>query len=179
MVLLTNRENEGVKILPLSGNIRIFVKGIDPAVASRYATVVTESSDADVVLMRLNAPYEKRKGFMEGIFHQGSLEFSPDSLQSILSVLKKKPAVVGIYLDRPAVIPEIAEHAAALIAHFGTTDEALLDIIFGLAKPTGKLPFEMPSSSAAVEEQLEDVPYDSRDPLFPFGYGLGYDNEPF
>jgi len=176
MVLLTNRENKGVKTLPLSGNIKIFVMGIDTVVASRYATVVTRFDDADFVLMRLNAPYGKREGFMESIFHQGSLEFSPDSLHSILSVLQTKPTVVGIYLDRPAVIPEIAEQAAALIAHFGTTDEALLDIIFGLVKPTGKLPFEMPSSTAAVEEQLEDVPYDSRDPLFPFGYGLGYDD---
>ena len=178
MVLLTNRENEGVKTLPLSSNIRIYVMGIDPAIASRYATVVTEYNDADVVLMRLNAPFEPRKGFMESIFHQGSLEFSPDSLQSILSVLQTKPTVVGIYLDRPAVIPEIVEHADALVAHFGTTDETLLDIIFGLAKPTGRLPFEMPSSTTAVEEQLEDVPFDSRNPVFPFGYGLGYDDEP-
>jgi beta-glucosidase len=27
----------------------------------------------------------------------------------------------------------------------------------------------------AVRAQKEDVPYDSVDPLFAFGYGLGYD----
>jgi beta-glucosidase len=26
----------------------------------------------------------------------------------------------------------------------------------------------------AVEKQLEDVPYDSENPLFPYGYGLSY-----
>jgi beta-glucosidase len=27
----------------------------------------------------------------------------------------------------------------------------------------------------AVKEQKEDVPYDSKNPLFPFGAGLSYD----
>jgi beta-glucosidase len=40
--------------------------------------------------------------------------------------------------------------------------------------PTGKLPFEMPSSMEAVRAQLEDVPNDSKNPLFPIGSGLGY-----
>jgi len=31
-----------------------------------------------------------------------------------------------------------------------------------------------PSSQEAVEKQLEDVPHDSKDPLYPFGYGLSY-----
>jgi hypothetical protein len=38
-----------------------------------------------------------------------------------------------------------------------------------------KLPFEMPSSWEAVLNQNEDVPFDSRDPLFPFGHGLSYE----
>jgi beta-glucosidase len=81
---------------------------------------------------------------------------------------------VAIYLDRPAVIPEIAENAAALIGHFGASDEALLDLVFGKAQPAGKLPFEMPSSMEAVEAQKEDVPLDSKDPLFKFGHGLTF-----
>jgi beta-glucosidase len=82
--------------------------------------------------------------------------------------------VVDIYLDRAAVIPEIAENSAALIANFGATDEILLEAIWGRFSPTGKLPFEMPSSMAAVKAQKEDVPYDSTDPLFPFDFGLSY-----
>jgi beta-glucosidase len=34
------------------------------------------------------------------------------------------------------------------------------------------LPFELPSSMAAVRAQKEDVPYDSLNPLYPFGHGL-------
>tara|TARA_B110000285_G_C14943660_1_gene523279 strand:+ start:671 stop:802 length:132 start_codon:yes stop_codon:yes gene_type:complete len=39
---------------------------------------------------------------------------------------------------------------------------------------SGKLPFELPSSWKAVENQKEDVPYDSENPLYRFGYGLSY-----
>jgi beta-glucosidase len=35
----------------------------------------------------------------------------------------------------------------------------------------------MPGSMEAVYDQLEDLPYDSKDPLFRFGYGLTYDME--
>jgi beta-glucosidase len=81
---------------------------------------------------------------------------------------------VDIYLDRPAVIPEIAGKSAGLLADFGAKDAAVLDIAFGRFKPGGKLPFELPSSMEAVRKQKEDLPYDSEDPTFSFGHGLTY-----
>jgi len=95
-------------------------------------------------------------------------------LNTILEILNKVPSIVDIYLDRPAVIPEISESSKGLLANFGASDDALLDIIFGKANPSGRLPFEMPSSMEAVRNQKEDVPYDSNNPLYPFGYGLSY-----
>ena len=53
-------------------------------------------------------------------------------------------------------------------------DEPLLEVIFGRFNPVGKLPFELPSSMEAVRTQLEDVPFDSENPLFPYGFGLSY-----
>jgi beta-glucosidase len=81
---------------------------------------------------------------------------------------------VNIYLDRPAVIPEISKLSEGLLADFGASDEALLDIIFGKFNPTARLPFEMPSSMEAVRNQKEDLPFDSKNPLYPFGSGLSY-----
>ena len=46
--------------------------------------------------------------------------------------------------------------------------------VSGKVNPSAKLPFEMPSSMEAVRNQKEDMPYDSKDPLFPFGSGLSY-----
>jgi beta-glucosidase len=92
--------------------------------------------------------------------------------------MRLKPTVVAIHLDRPYVIPELAREAAALVATFGVTDAALFDVISGAFPPTGRLPFELPSSMDAVRAQKEDVPCDSRDPLFACGAGLSYGGRP-
>ena len=42
----------------------------------------------------------------------------------------------------------------------------------GGAKPKGRLPFDVPRSMSAVEQNLPDVPFDTVDPLFHFGHGL-------
>jgi beta-glucosidase len=85
-----------------------------------------------------------------------------------------KPTVTVVYMDRPYVIPEIARDSAALVAHFGVTDQALLDVVTGAFAPVGRMPFELPSSMEAVRAQKEDVPHDSPNPLFAFGHGLTY-----
>ena len=113
---------------------------------------------------------------IENFFRQGDLDFKEPEKSRILSILKTKPTIVCIYLERPAVIPEIAKESAALLANFGAEDEAILDVVFGMFNPTGKLPFELPSSMEAVTEQKEDVPYDSKNPLFPYGFGLNYNS---
>ena len=72
------------------------------------------------------------------------------------------------------MIPEINAKAKGLLADFGASDAAVLDVIFGKYKPGGHLPIELPSSMQAVRAQKEDVPYDSKDPLYKFGFGLSY-----
>jgi len=77
-------------------------------------------------------------------------------------------------LERPAVIPEIDAASAALIGDFDCSDDIIMELIFGAFEPSGKLPFELPSSVEAVEQQKEDVPYDSKDPLYEYGHGITY-----
>jgi beta-glucosidase len=91
-----------------------------------------------------------------------------------LSLLQTVPTIVVLYLDRPAVIPEISAAAKAVLGEYGTNDAAVLKVVFGKASPEGKLPFELPSSMEAVRNQKADVPYDSENPLYPFGFGLSY-----
>jgi beta-glucosidase len=111
---------------------------------------------------------------LESYFHAGDLDFQGREKEHILDVISRVPTIVDIYLERPSVIPEIAEQSVALLANFGANDRAVLDVIFGKFVPQGKLPFELPASMEAVREQKEDVPYDSENPLFPFGHGLTY-----
>jgi beta-glucosidase len=176
IVLLKNRIREdSTGTLPLNNGIKIYVENIDKSIAGQYATVVDSLEDADFAILRLQAPWEERDGsFIEAMFHQGSLDFKEPELTRILQIMRSKPSVVCFYLDRPAVISEIAEASAGLLADFGAHDDAVLDIIFGRFHPSAKLPFELPSSMEAVQDQLEDVPYDSESPLYPFGFGLMY-----
>jgi beta-glucosidase len=169
LVLLAN---DGV--LPVQGRPRLYVEGVDRAVAAEYADVVDAPADAELAVVRVAAPYEPREGFLESLFHQGSLEFPAAERERILAVAAQVPTVVDVFLDRSAVLTEIAAGAAALVGSFGAADEALLELVFGRFAPTGKLPFELPSSMDAVLSQLPDVPYDSEAPLYPFGHGLSW-----
>ena len=165
------------KQLPLkTGAIKIYVENVDKKVAAQYATVVDKPQDADLAIIRLNAPWYpvETNNFMARMFHHGDLDFKGTKKDSILQLLNTVPTIVDIYLDRPAVIPEINAKAKGLLADFGASDAAVLDVIFGKAKPGGHLPFELPSSMEAVKNQKEDVPYDSKDPLYKFGSGLSY-----
>ena len=162
--------------LPLGDGLRLYLENVDGEVASGFGTVVATVQEADVAVLRLQSPFEPRDGdVIEAMFHQGDLDFKEPELGRILGIARAKPTVVVIALDRPAVIPEIASEAVGLIGHFGASDDVLLDAVFGRFSPSGKLPFELPSSMEAVRNQKEDVPDDSEDPLFPFGFGLTYE----
>ena len=122
----------------------------------------------------MQAPFEDRQGFIEQYFHQGSLEFKSVELERLLEIARSTPTVFFIYLDRAAVLSQIDQAANALVAEFGAYDDAVLDVAFGRAQPKGRLPFEIPSSMESVENQYEDVPFDLKNPLYPFGHGLSY-----
>jgi len=59
-----------------------------------------------------------------------------------------------------------------LVASFGSSDQAVLDVLVGDVQAKGRLPFELPSSMDAVERQNPARPNDSEQPLYPFRYGL-------
>jgi beta-glucosidase len=165
------------KLLPLKpGSLKIYVQNIDPKVAAAYGTVVDKPKDADIAIIRLKTPWYPVETDipMAKMFHHGDLDFKGTQKDSILQLLNTVPTIVDIYLDRPAVIPEISAKAKGLLADFGASDAAVLDVVFGKYKPGGHLPMELPSSMDAVSNQKEDLPYDSKKPLYKFGFGLSY-----
>ncbi|MBI2274627.1 MAG: glycoside hydrolase family 3 C-terminal domain-containing protein [Bacteroidetes bacterium] len=177
MVLLKNTPVVKGNTLPLTNpKLKIFAGNMDPKVVGKYGIVVNKASEADIAILRLNTPWVpvETPNFMARMFHHGDLDFKQKERDSILQIMQTVPSIVNIYLDRPAVFPEINAKAKAVLADFGASDEAVMDVIFGKAKPGGKLPFELPSSMDAVRKQKEDLPYDSKDPLYKFGFGLTY-----
>ncbi len=128
--------------------------------------------------MRLVAPFETlHPAYVLGAMqHEGSLEFlegnpAHDEFRRISAVV---PTIVTVYLDRPAILTPLKGHARAILANFGISDDALLDVLAGRARPEGKLPFDLPASKGAIGTQLSDVAHDIVGPLYLFGFGRRY-----
>lgn len=171
MVLLKNKA-----LLPLKEGTKLYVEGMtNPEVFDGPGELVDNPKDADVIVKRIGTPFDERSDyFLEQFFHQGRLYYTEEEKKEILNLISQKPSIVVANLERPTILTEIAETSSALFAEFGVGDEVLADVLFGIRKPSGKLPFELPSSWEAVKNQKEDLPYDSKDPLYPYGHGLSY-----
>ena len=175
LTLLTNRaDGAGAPTLPMRTGLRLYVEGIRPEIAGQYGTVVTDPVQADVAVLRLQAPWEPRTTTFENFFHSGSLDFPDDEVAHVCEIAAVVPTVLDVFLDRPAILTPFVDEAVAIVANYGASPTALLDVLTGADQPRGALPFDLPSSMAAVEANLPDVPFDTADPLFRFGHGLRY-----
>jgi len=95
-----------------------------------------------------------------------------------------KPVVVVLINGPPLSIPEVAAKTNALVEGWYPGQEggtALADILFGDANPGGKLPVTVARSVGQLPMFYNQKPsahrgylFDSKDPLFPFGFGLSY-----
>jgi beta-glucosidase len=198
IVLLTN---EG--ILPAKEGTKIYIEGIDKEVAAKYATVVDNPKQADLILVRAATQEERGFGGFGGgqaagnrpagqqqrPAQQGAAAMNPFAAREVdisfpeakwsnIKNLAKtgKPVIVAFNPSGTSVVlpADLKEVVKGTIMIFDALDNALLDVIFGKFKPVGKLPFEIPSSMDAVRKQLEDVPFDSENPAFRFDDGLTY-----
>ena len=192
-VLLKNASG----LLPLATNKKIFVQGIDPAVAGAYGAVVTsDPRDADIAILRVASPatlYPYGGAFTPGAAVAVRRAPQPPPLGrfgvtlaygnadnwDVLDNIKKiaasgKPTVVIVNMDRPVILTEFIDDVQAVFGAFGASDRAILDLVYGKAAPAGKLPFDLPSDMVSVMSQAADVPFDMEDPLFKFGFGLTY-----
>jgi len=104
-------------------------------------------------------------------------------LRRVRAKIGAKPIVVVLTGGSPIVCPEVHELAdAVLLAWFGGDQAGLAvgDVLFGHAAPGGRLPFTVPASPTHVPDYADysmrgrTYRYDAEDPLYPFGFGLGY-----
>ena len=142
LVLLENRND----ILPLaSRGKRVFLHGVDSATAARYGfTVVSDLSRAELAIVRTTAPFQTlHPNYVFGAMqHEGDLGFrnGDPEFEEIKRITAAVPTIVTVYLDRPAILSELKDRVSALIANFGVSDAALLDVVTGVAKPEGNCP---------------------------------------
>jgi len=171
-VLLQNRDG----VLPVRrARTRVWLHGISAAAArSAGLTVVSDAGEAEVALLRLQAPFERLHPhhFFGAMQNEGRLDFrvGDAGFDALMALPADLPAVVAIDMDRPAILTNLRERAAGMIALFGASDAALLEVVTGKSPPRGRLPLNLPSSMQAVEAQDPALPDDDVAPLFARGH---------
>ncbi len=190
IVLLRNE----TKTLPLKPKTKIYFESYFQRRGATSPSVVYESKDnkydvefvktpeeADYVLLWLT-PGAKALFQSDGSTLYLNMSKNSVDVNYVNTLTGKKPTILAINYTNPWVIDEIyndqtKKNIKGVIATFGTTNEALLDIVLGKFNPTGKMPFTTPISEMAVEKQLSDVPgylKGKEYALFKFNEGISY-----
>lgn len=110
----------------------------------------------------------------------GPETFIPN-VDRIVKIQKTVPTITLIRFRSPWLIHEIEPNAEAVIGTFGVKTDAVLDVICGKFNPNGKLPFTIPASQEALENEKGDIPGFAESPSYvyqaksgdKYGYGFG------
>ena len=142
---------------------------------------VKTPEEADVLIVWIT-PGSKSLFDSDGSPLYLSLSKNAVDVEYINKLTSKKPIVLVINYTNPWVIDEIYNdknkgNIKAVLATFGTTVEAVLDVITGKFNPTAKMPFTTPISEVAAQNQQSDVPGYLKGeayPLFKYNEGMSY-----
>ena len=178
------------KVLPVKKGAKIYVERVDAS--GNHAPVVVENNSWDVQFVdkpeKADAvvfwvfPGGRGGGFLGGASGDAPISnlLSANSIdvKYINTVASRKPTCVAVNCSRPWVLSELQGGAATTwVATFGTTLPALLDVVTGKFNPSGKMPFGIPASEEAVENNKEDLPSFQEAEgyaIIPCGFGLSY-----
>jgi beta-glucosidase len=190
IVLLRNE----TKALPLKPTTKIYFESYfqrrgaaspsvvyQPKINNYNVEFVKTPEEADYVLLWLT-PGSKSLFQSDGSPLYLSMSKNSVDVNYVNTLTAKKPTILVVNYTNPWVIDEIynnqtMKNIKGVIATFGTTNEALLDIVLGKFNTTGKMPFTTPVSESAVGKQLSDVPgylKGKEYALFKFDEGLSY-----
>ncbi|MBB5731218.1 beta-glucosidase [Altererythrobacter atlanticus] len=172
-VLLRNQDNA----LPFAAGGKVWLHGMDPQAARAAGLIVVEDpAQADFAIVRTETAHEELHPhhFFGSRYHEGRLDFRPGdaAYDALEKASAHVPTMLAIFLDRAAVLGNVQDKADVILANFGASDAAIIDVALGRAIARGRLPFELPRSMAAVEAQDPAAPDDSADPLYPYGAGI-------
>jgi beta-glucosidase len=184
IVLLRN----DAKLLPIKKGTKVYIESLynnsktNTLVSASLANelgieFVKDKKDADLVVLTLT-PTAGSLFSSTGSEIKLQLSDNKIDIAYINEVTSSKPTVVVINYSNPWVIDEIdTKNLQTVLATFGTSSDALLDVLTGKYNPTGKMPFTTPKSRQAVLDNQSDVPgylKQSGYALFKFNEGLGY-----
>lgn len=103
-----------------------------------------------------------------------------DNILECRMEIGNKPVIVCATLNNPMVMHEFEPQTDAIVAEFGVSKAAVLDVVFGEYEPSGRLPIQIPKDMETVEQHCEDkafdleVHVDSDGNAYDYGYGRSY-----
>ena len=189
IVLLRNES----KTLPIKPRAKVYLESYFQKTGGKASNIysnekntsnvefVKTPEEAELIVVWIN-PGAKSLFQSDGSPLLLSLSKNAVDINYINQLSAKKTTVLAINYTNPWVIDEIYNDAdkkniKGVIATFGTTLDALVDVLTGKFNPSGKMPFTTPISEAVVEKQLSDVPgflKGSNYGLFKFNEGIRY-----
>ena len=190
VVLLRNHG----KALPLSAGTRIYMEIMPAGRGANAPANIHAPEGHGLPVTFVKDPVEADQIVVWLIPGARSL-FESDSLPLMLSLSKNridvarvdrlsamKPTHLIVNYTNPWVIDEVyadqdPKGIRSVLATFGCTPEAILDVLTGRFYPQGKMPFSTPVSEAKAQSQLSDAPGYLEKPgyaLFNNGEGMGY-----
>lgn len=192
VVLLRNETWKENNVLPLKPGTKVYFETMLPNSRTGENSIfgnehnqwnvefVDSPKDADIIVLWL-IPKGKSLFASDGSPLYVSLSKNGIDVKRIKSMMAGKPTVLVVNYTNPWSIGEVYGKAdttiKGVLATFGTTQEALLDVITGTFNPSGKMPFSTPISEEVAQNQKSDVPgylEEGNYALFKFNEGLRY-----
>ena len=180
---------EGCKITKEGGNWWADTSQLsDPAEDSKLiaqAVDVARASDVAILVLGGNEDTNKEGWADNHLGDRDSIDLVGRQNDLVKAVLETgKPTVVMLINSGPLSINYIAEKVPAILEGFylgQETGTGVADVLFGDYNPAGKLPVTFPRSVGQLPAFYNRKPtarrgylFTSKEPLFPFGYGLSY-----
>jgi beta-glucosidase len=164
------------------------VKLIDPATQQesvKAAAEVAKKADVAILVVGENESTNREAWAENHLGDRDSLDLLGAQNDLVKAVVETgTPTVVLLINGRPLSINYIAEHVPAILEGWYLGQEggtAAANVLFGDVNPGGKLPITFPHSVGDLPDFYNHKPsanrtyaFSTRQPLFPFGYGLSY-----
>jgi len=149
------------------------------------AVKAAKSADVAVVVVGENESTSREAWSPTHLGDRDSLDLLGRQDELVRQVVATgKPTIVVLLHGRPNSINYIAENVPAILDGWYLGQEggtALADVLFGDYNPGGKLPITVPRTVGQLPDYYYQKPsgkrgylFASKEPLFPFGYGLSY-----
>jgi len=149
------------------------------------AVDLVRPADAIVVVVGTNESTSREAYSDQHLGDAADLSLGSQQDDLVESMLQTgKPVVVLLVNGRPLAMPRVAERARAIVEAWYAGQEggtAIADVLFGDVNPGGKLPLTIPRhvGQLPVYYNRRSTSFRSyvdltREPLWPFGYGLSY-----